>query len=115
MEYFLGQIVNGGMSMTELLDQNNLPAPGQDNIEITLLDDKENYDMILIPIFHTDGSGEYVSYSLMVREGEQEITTPLGYYNWTRYSQINFHGGTSATVTSNESLVPITHIYGVKF
>ena len=115
MEYFLGQVVDGGMTMTELLDQNNLPAVGKNNIEITLLDDKENYDMILMPIFHIDGNGNYISYSLMVTEGEQEIVMALGYYDWTRHSKINFHGGTSATVIANSSSVPITHIYGIKF
>ena len=115
MEYFLGQIVNGGMSMTELLDQNNLPPSTGSNIEITLLDAKENYDIILIPIFHN--SEDYISYSLLVTEGEQNITMPLGYSSWTRYSQIDFHGGTSATIVTldGSGYLPITHIYGIKF
>lgn len=114
MEYFLGQIVNGGISMTELLDQNNLPPAGQSNIGITLLDDKENYDMILIPIFYTDGTN-YISYSLMVTEGSQTLVMPLGYSNWGQYAQIDFHGGTSATLVDCSSVLSITHIYGIKF
>ena len=118
MEYFLGQVVDGNMTVTELLDQDNLsPSNKESNIEITLLDAKEKYDMILIPIFNTnDGITNYISYSLLVTEGEQTITMPLGYYSWTRYSQIKFNGGKSATIVYKYSdCLSITHIYGIKF
>ena len=118
MEYFLGQVADGGMTVTELLDQDNLPPLSKgSNIEITLLDAKEKYDMIIIPIFHTKNSPmNYISYSLLVTEGEQTITMPVGYSNWTRRSQIKFNGGKSATIVFiSSSYLSITHIYGIKF
>ena len=117
MEYLLGQVVDGGMTVTELLDQDNLPATGKSNIEITLLDAKEKYDMILIPVFHINNNPvNYVSYSLLVTEGEQTITTPVGCSYWTRHFKIKFNGGKSATILSISSTdVRITHIYGIKF
>lgn len=117
MEYFLGQVVDSDMTVTELLDQDNLPPIKGSNIEITLLDAKEKYDMILIPIFHTKNSPmNYISYSLLVTEGEQTITMPVGYDDWTRHCQMKFNGGKSATIVRIDSdYLSITHIYGIKF